>query len=97
VNLSAVSLPRSRSGRALAPVMASVDAQRPRVALIGKVSSIRRHYDSNIQLADAGELPQTIPGISIRAQSPQRLHASKRRGGDGDETSATTLSLANGD
>jgi hypothetical protein len=85
-------------GRSL-PVTASVDAPRPRVALIGKsVQASAATNDSNIQLADAGQLPQDASLVfSIRALSP----ASFARDGNvdvatGDETSATSLSVANG-
>jgi hypothetical protein len=81
------------------PVTASVNGPRPRVTLIGKsVQASAPANDSNIQLADTGELPQDASLVfSIRAQSP----ATFARDEDvdvatGDETSATTLSVANG-
>src|ERR1700675_3187137 len=85
-------------GRAL-PVTASVNAPRPRVALIGKsVQASAANSDSNIQLADAGELPQDASLVfSIRAQSPAAFARDENVDvATGDETSATTLSVANG-
>src|ERR1700730_5404607 len=85
-------------GRAL-PVTASVNAPRPRVALIGKsVQASAANSDSNIQLADAGELPQDASLVfSIRAQSPAAFTRDQYVDvATGDETSATTLSVANG-
>jgi hypothetical protein len=53
---------------------------------------------SNIQLTDAGELPQdALLEFSIRAQSPATfVHDESIDVATGDESSATTLSLANG-
>jgi hypothetical protein len=80
-------------------VTASVNAPRPRVTLIGKsVQPSAAHNDSNIQLADAGELPQDASLVfSIRAQSPAAFTRDQYFDvATGDETSATTLSVANG-
>jgi hypothetical protein len=54
------------------PVTATVDAPRPKVALIGKnVQASALSGDSNIQLADPSELPQDATLVfSIRAQIP---------------------------
>jgi hypothetical protein len=85
-------------GRAL-PVTASVSAPRPRVSLIGKsVQASAPANDSNIQLADAGELPQDGSLVfSIRAQSPAAFARDENVDvATGDETSATTLNVANG-
>jgi hypothetical protein len=85
-------------GRSL-PVTASVDAPRPRVSLIGKsVQASSPAYESNIQLADAGELPQDGALIfSVRAQSPAAFARDASVDvATGDDTSTTTLSLANG-
>jgi hypothetical protein len=85
-------------GRSL-PVTASVDAPRPRVSLIGKsVQASAPAYESNIQLADAGELPQDGALVfSIRAQSPAAFARDASVDvATGDETSTTALSLANG-
>src|SRR5882762_6179604 len=85
-------------GRSL-PVTASVIAPRPQVALIGKsVQASAATNDSNIQLADAGELPQDSSLVfSIRAQSPAAFTRDQYVDvATGDETSATTLTLANG-
>jgi hypothetical protein len=85
-------------GRSL-PVTASVIAPRPQVALIGKsVQASAGTNDSNIQLADAGELPQDSSLVfSIRAQSPAAFARDASVDvATGDETSTTALSLANG-
>jgi hypothetical protein len=85
-------------GRSL-PVTASVIAPRPQVALIGKsVQASAATNDSNIQLADAGELPQDSSLVfSIRAQSPAAFARDASVDvATGDETSTATLSLANG-
>jgi hypothetical protein len=87
-----------RDGRALA-VTASIEASRPRVSLIGKsVQPSVSDNASNIQLTDAGELPQdALLEFSIRAQSPATfVHDESIDVATGDESSATTLSLANG-
>ena len=87
-----------RDGRALA-VTASIEASRPRVSLIGKsVQPSVSDNESNIQLTDAGELPQdALLEFSIRAQSPATfVHDESIDVATGDESSATTLSLANG-
>jgi hypothetical protein len=87
-----------RDGRALA-VTASIEASRPRVSLIGKsVQPSVSDNESNIQLTDAGELPQdALLEFSIRAQSPATFgHDESIDVATGDESSATTLSLANG-
>ncbi len=85
-------------GRSL-PVTAAINAPRPRVALIGKsVQASAPANDSNIQLADAGELPQdAFLVFSIRAQSPAVFARDENVDvATMDETSATTLSVANG-
>jgi hypothetical protein len=85
-------------GRSL-PVTASINTPRPRVALIGKsVQASAPANDSNIQLADAGELPQdAFLVFSIRAQSPAVFARDENVDvATIDETSATTLSVANG-
>jgi hypothetical protein len=67
--------------------------------LIGKsVQASAANSDSNIQLADAGELPQDATLVfSIRAQSPAAFTRDQYVDvATGDETSATTLSVANG-
>jgi hypothetical protein len=60
-----------KDGRVM-PVTATVDAPRPKVALIGKnVQASALSGDSNIQLADPSELPQDATLVfSIRAQIP---------------------------
>ncbi len=81
------------------PVTASIEASRPRVSLIGKsVQPSIPDNESNIQLTDAGELPQdAFLAFSIRAQSPATFaHDESVDVATGDESSATTLSLANG-
>jgi len=86
-----------RDGRSL-PVAASIDAPRPRVSLIGKSVVPGPRNDSNIQLADPGELPQDSTLIfSIRTLSPAAFaHDESIDVATSDESSATTLSLANG-
>jgi hypothetical protein len=60
-----------KDGRVL-PVTASIDAARPKVALIGKsVQASALSGDSNIRLSDPSELPQDATLVfSIRAQVP---------------------------
>jgi hypothetical protein len=85
-------------GRSLS-VTASINAARPRVALIGKsVQASAPANDSNIQLADASQLPQDASLVfSIRAQSPAVFARDENVDvATGDETAATTLSVANG-
>src|SRR5579859_3006356 len=85
-------------GRSLA-VTASVNAPRPRVTLIGKsVQASVPANDSNIQLADAGELPQDASLVfSIRAQAPGMFARDENvEVATADETSSTNLSAANG-
>jgi hypothetical protein len=85
-------------GRSL-PVTASVDPPRPRVTLLGKsVQASAPANDSNIQLADAGELPQDASLVfSIRAQSPAAFARDENVDvATGDETSSASLSVANG-
>lgn len=87
-----------RDGRSL-PLTASVDASRPRVALIGKsVQPSVAGNDSNIELADAGELPPDATLIfSMRTLSPTAFgHDESVDVASADESSMTTLSLANG-
>jgi hypothetical protein len=87
-----------QDGRSL-PVTASVEAPRPRVSLIGKsVQPSAPANDSNIQLTDAGELPLDATLIfSIRTLSPAAFARDQTIDvATGDESSATTLSLANG-
>jgi len=87
-----------QDGRSL-PVTASVEAPRPRVSLIGKsVQPSVPANDSNIQLTDAGELPLDATLIfSIRTLSPAAFARDQTIDvATGDESSATTLSLANG-
>jgi hypothetical protein len=87
-----------QDGRSLS-VTASIEASRPRVSLIGKsVQPSAADHESNIQLTDAGELPQdAFLAFSIRAQSPAAFaHDESIDVATGDDSSATTLSLANG-
>lgn len=85
-------------GRSLS-LTASVDAPRPRVALIGKSVQppVAGNY-SNVQLADAGELPLDSTLIfSMRTLSPAAFgHDESVDVATSDESSATALSLANG-
>ena len=85
-------------GRSLS-VIASVNAPRPRVALIGKsVLPSAPATESNIQLADAMELSQDASLIfSLRALSPSVFTRDQTvEVATGDESSSTTLSVANG-
>jgi hypothetical protein len=87
-----------RDGRSL-PVAAAVDAPRPRVALIGKsVQFLASGNDSNIQLADVGELPQDATLVfSMRTLAPAVFVRDETVDiAAGDESITTTLSLANG-
>ncbi len=87
-----------KDGRVL-PLAATVDAPRPRVMLIGKTtqpSSSGR--DSNIQLADPGELPQdSTLTFAVRSQWPAVFSRDESiEVATGDESSATVLSFTNG-
>ena len=87
-----------QDGRALA-VPAVIESPRPRVSLIGKsVRPAAAANDSNIQLNDAGELPQdAVLVFSVRAQSPPAFaRDSTLEVATADESSAATLSLGNG-
>jgi hypothetical protein len=87
-----------RDGRSLA-LAATIEAPRPRVALIGKsVQPSNAAGDSNIQLSDSGELPQTAALIfSIRTLSPADFTRDDSVDvATGDESSSATLSLTNG-
>jgi hypothetical protein len=87
-----------RDGRAVS-LAASVDVPRPRVSLIGKsVQPSLAGNSSNIQLADAGELaPDDTLVFSMRTLSPAAfVHDESVDVATADESSATTLSLANG-
>jgi hypothetical protein len=87
-----------QDGRTL-PVTASIEAPRPRVALIGKsVQPSQSDNQSNIQFLDAAELPQDAYfAFSIRAQAPATfLHDDSVEVATSDESSSTTLSLGNG-
>lgn len=87
-----------RDGRSLT-VTAVIEAPRPRVALIGKnVQPSAIANDSNIQLADSGELPQNAAlNFSIRTLSPAAFGRDESvEVAAGDDSSSATLSLANG-
>jgi len=87
-----------KDGRSLV-VVASIEASRPRVSLIGKsVQPSVPANDSNIQLIDAGEMPpDAFLAFSVRAQSPLAfVHDETIDVATGDESSAASLSLANG-
>jgi hypothetical protein len=85
-----------KDGRVL-PVSANVDAARPKVVLINKsVQPSAQGANSNIQLADPGELPLDATLVfSIREQSPftrdETIDVAT-----GDESMLASLSLANG-
>ncbi len=81
------------------PVTAAVDAPRPRVALLGKnVQPSPSVTDANIELTDAGELPQDATLIfSIRSISPGAFARDESvEVATADESFATTLNLTNG-
>jgi len=87
-----------RDGRSL-PVTASIDTPRPRVSLLGKsVQPSRPTRDSNIQLVDAGQLPQdALLSFSIRALSPPSFARDESVDvATGDESFVTNLTVANG-
>jgi hypothetical protein len=87
-----------KDGRVL-PLLATVDAPRPRVTLIGKsVQPSPSSKDSNIQLADPGELPQDATlSFALRTQSPSVFaHDETVDVATGDESSMTVLSFVNG-
>jgi hypothetical protein len=87
-----------KDGRVI-PLLASVDAPRPRVTLIGKnVQPSPSGKDSNIQLADPGELPQDATlTFALRTQWPAVFtHDETVDVATGDESSMTVLSFVNG-
>jgi hypothetical protein len=87
-----------QDGRSLT-LTATVEGPRPRVTLIGKsVQSLGTGNDSNVQLSDAGELPpDALLTFSLRTLSPAAFaHDESVDIATNDETSGTTLNLANG-
>jgi hypothetical protein len=87
-----------QDGRTL-NVPAVVETARPRVSLIGKtVLPSLPATESNVQLADPGELPQdAVLLFSVRAHSPAAFGRDATLDvATGDESSSTALSLANG-
>jgi hypothetical protein len=77
----------------------AVSAPRPRVTLIGKgMQTASSSSESNIQLANADELPQDAKlTFSVRAQSPATFVRDEQiEVAMADESAATTLSIANG-
>jgi hypothetical protein len=87
-----------QDGRSLT-LSATVEGPRPRVNLIGKsVQSSPASNDSQVKLADSGELPLDAQLIfSVRSESPEYFaHDESVEVATGDETSVTTLSLTNG-
>jgi hypothetical protein len=87
-----------KDGRSV-PLVAAVDAPRPRVALLGKsTQSSVSGRDSNIQLADPGELPQDATlSFALRTQWPSVFSRDENiEVATGDESSATVLSFING-
>jgi hypothetical protein len=87
-----------KDGRDL-PLIASVDAPRPRVTLIGKnVQPSPSSKDSNIQLADQGELPQDATlTFALRTQWPAAFTRDENIDvATIDESSAAVLSFVNG-
>ncbi len=87
-----------KDGRVL-PVNASIDAPRPKAVLIGKsVQPSALGSDSNIQLADSGELPLDATLVfSIRTQAPASFARDETVDvATEDESLVASLSLANG-
>jgi hypothetical protein len=87
-----------RDGRVL-PLIASVDAPRPRAILISKsVQPSPSSRDSNIQLADEGELPTDATlTFAVRTQWPAIFARDETiEVAAGDESSAVVLSFSNG-
>ena len=87
-----------KDGRVL-PLVASVDAPRPRVTLIGKsAQSSPSGRDSNIQLSDPGELPQDAAlTFAVRTQWPTAFSRDENlEVATSDESSTTVLSFVNG-
>jgi hypothetical protein len=87
-----------KDGRVL-PLIASVDTPRPRVTLIGKsVQPSPSSKDSNIQLADQGELPQDATlTFALRTQWPAAFSRDENIDvATSDESFATLLSFGNG-
>jgi hypothetical protein len=87
-----------KDGRVL-PLIASVDAPRPRATLLGKnVQPSLSSRDSNIQLIDQGELPQDATlTFAVRTQWPAAFTRDESiEVATGDESSAAVLSFVNG-
>ena len=87
-----------KDGRVL-PLIASVDAPRPRAALIGKmVQPSPSGKDSNIRLTDQGELPQDATlSFAVRTQWPAAFtHDENMEVSAGDDSPTTVLSFVNG-
>ena len=88
----------AEAGRSI-PAVASVDAPRPRMSLIGKIvlPSVKPN-NSTIQLTDHGALPQDASLVfSIRALAPAAFARDESiEVADADESSTTTLNLGNG-
>jgi hypothetical protein len=87
-----------KDGRVLA-LSASVDAPRPRLILIGKsVLPSASSTNSNIQLADQGELPQDATlSFAVRTQGQAVFSRDENiEVATSDESSATVLSFLNG-
>jgi len=85
-------------GRTLS-LSTAISAPRPRVTLIGKsVQPSASTNESNIELANADELPQDAKlTFSVRAQSPATfLRDEQIEVAMLDESASTTLSIANG-
>jgi hypothetical protein len=87
-----------KDGRVL-PLIATVDTPRPRAILIGKsVQPSSSSKDSNIQLADQGELPPDATlTFAVRTQWPTVFaHDENIEVATSDESSATVLNFMNG-
>jgi len=87
-----------KDGRVL-PLVGTVEAPRPRVTLIGQnVQPSPSSKESNIQLADQGELPQDATlTFAVRAQWPATFTRDENlEVATTDESSSTLLSFGNG-
>ena len=88
---------RLKDGRMLA-VAATIEAPRPRVKLLAKSVEPAHREHSNIQLADANELPQTATlRFSVKAEIPGRFDRGEAlEVGTADSVFTTTLTMQNG-
>ncbi|MFP5277389.1 MAG: hypothetical protein ACLGPM_09750 [Acidobacteriota bacterium] len=88
---------RLKDGRVLT-VKATIEARRPEVKLLAKSVELAQNDHSNIQLADANELPQTATlRFSVKAEIPQRFGRNEAlEVATADSVFTTTLTMQNG-